>query len=425
MRIRNLVVAAVLATAAVPALAQSTGFTSYAAVGDSLTAGFSSGALVESHQRNSYPALIARQAGLAGFEQPWVTEPGIPAELALVQLVPTTVIAPKSSLLGAPRNLALARPYNNLAVPGATVIDAYTDSGVSRVPPASFILRGLGTQVQQASALRPGLITLWIGNNDVLGAVIRGTAVEGLTITPRATFRQYYAAVLEDLTRSGARIVAANLPDATTIPFATTIPPVVVNPATRQPVLVNGQTVPLLGPNGPLASNTLVTLGASSLLAQGIGIPKALGGTNTPLPNEVLLDANEVAVIRDVTAANNSAIRDLCAAKSIPVLDANAILRDFAAGNRSVGGIDLDSGFLTGGIFSYDGVHPGDLGYAVLTNEWIRLINTQVAAGSLPEVDLNPYLFRSTANAGPRGGFEFTREAWEQLLAAFPTVDGR
>lgn len=425
MRIRNLVVAAVLATAAVPALAQSTGFTSYAAVGDSLTAGFSSGALVESHQRNSYPALIARQAGLAGFEQPWVTEPGIPAELALVQLVPTTVIAPKSSLLGAPRNLALARPYNNLAVPGATVIDAYTDSGVSRVPPASFILRGLGTQVQQASALRPGLITLWIGNNDVLGAVIRGTAVEGLTITPRATFRQYYAAVLEDLTRSGARIVAANLPDATTIPFATTIPPVVVNPATRQPVLVNGQTVPLLGPNGPLASNTLVTLGASSLLAQGIGIPKALGGTNTPLPDEVLLDANEVAVIRDVTAANNNAIRDLCAAKSIPVLDANAILRDFAAGNRSVGGIDLDSGFLTGGIFSYDGVHPGDLGYAVLTNEWIRLINTQVAAGSLPEVDLNPYLFRSTANAGPRGAFEFTREAWEQLLAAFPTVDGR
>ncbi len=425
MRIRNLVVAAVLATAAVPALAQSTGFTSYAAVGDSLTAGFSSGALVESHQRNSYPALIARQAGLAGFEQPWVTEPGIPAELALVQLVPTTVIAPKSSLLGAPRNLALARPYNNLAVPGATVIDAYTDSGVSRVPPASFILRGLGTQVQQASALRPGLITLWIGNNDVLGAVIRGTAVEGLTITPRATFRQYYAAVVEDLTRSGARIVAANLPDATTIPFATTIPPVVVNPATRQPVLVNGQTVPLLGPNGPLASNTLVTLGASSLLAQGIGIPKALGGTNTPLPDEVLLDANEVAVIRDVTAANNNAIRDLCAAKSIPVLDANAILRDFAAGNRSVGGIDLDSGFLTGGIFSYDGVHPGDLGYAVLTNEWIRLINTQVAAGSLPEVDLNPYLFRSTANAGPRGAFEFTREAWEQLLAAFPTVDGR
>ena len=39
----------------------------------------------------------------------------------------------------------------------------------------------------------------------------------------------------------------------------------------------------------------------------------------------------------------------------------------------------------------YDGVHPGDLGYAVLTNEWIRLINTQVAAGSLPEVDLKAY----------------------------------
>ncbi len=425
MRIRNLIVAAVLAAASVPAVAQSVPFTSYVSVGDSLTAGYSSGSLVESHQKSSYPALIARQAGIAGFEQPWVTEPGIPAELALVQLVPTTVIAPKSSLLGAPRNLTLARPYNNLAVPGATVIDAYSDTGASRLPPASFILRGLGTQVQQAAALRPALITLWIGNNDVLGAALRGTAIEGVTLTPRATFRQYYAAVVEDLSRTGARIVAANLPDVTSIPFVTTIPPVVVNPTTRQPVLVGGQTVPLLGPNGPLASNTLVTLGASSLLAQGIGIPKDLGGTGNPLPGEVLLDANEVAVIRDVTAADNSAIRDICAAKSIPVLDANAILRDFAAGNRSVGGIDIDSDFLTGGIFSYDGVHPGDLGYAVLANEWIGLVNSSLGA-NLPLVDLNPFLFRSTASTrSPRGGFEFTREAWEQLLAAFPTVDGR
>ena len=423
MHIRNLTVAAVLA-AALSAEAQSS-ITAYASVGDSLTAGYSSGALVESHQRNSYPALIARQAGLAGFEQPWVTEPGIPAELALVQLVPTTIIAPKSPALGSPRNLALARPYNNIAVPGATVVDAYLDTGRAGLPPANFILRALGTQVQQASALRPSLITLWIGNNDVLGAAISGRAIEGVTITPRTTFRQYYTAVVEDLSRSGARIVAANLPDVTTIPFVTTIPPVVVNPTTRQPVLVNGQTVPLLGPNGPLASNTLVTLGASSLLAQGVGIPKELGGLGTPLPDQVLLDANEVAIIRDVTTADNNAIRDICAAKSIPVLDANAILADFAAGNRSVGGLDLDSSFLTGGIFSYDGVHPSDLGYAVLANEWIRLINSSLGI-SLAEVDLNPFLFRSSSSArGPRTGFEFTREAWEQLLAAFPPVDGR
>ncbi len=423
MHIRNLTVAAVLA-AALSAEAQVT-LTAYASVGDSLTAGFSSGALVESHQRNSYPALIARQAGLAGFEQPWVTEPGIPAELALVQLVPTTIIAPKSPLLGSPRNLALARPYNNIAVPGATVVDAYLDTGRAGLPPASFILRTLGTQVQQASALRPSLITLWIGNNDVLGAAVSGRAIEGVTLTPRTTFRQYYTAVVEDLSRSGARIVAANLPDVTTIPFVTTIPPVVVNPTTRQPVLVNGQTVPLIGPTGLLASNTLVTLGASSLLAQGIGIPKELGGTGAPLPDQVLLDANEVAIIRDVTAADNNAIRDICAAKNIPVLDANAILADFAAGNRSVGGLDLDSSFLTGGIFSYDGVHPGDLGYAVLANEWIKLINSSLGI-NLAEVDLNPFLFRSSASTrGPRTGFEFTREAWEQLLATFPPVDGR
>ena len=54
--------------------------------------------------------------------------------------------------------------------------------GSSRTPPASFILRGLGTQVQQAVALRPGLITVWIGNNDVLGAAVRGTAPDLVAI---------------------------------------------------------------------------------------------------------------------------------------------------------------------------------------------------------------------------------------------------
>ncbi len=83
------------------------------------------------------------------------------------------------------------------------------------------------------------------------------------------------------------------------LPFVTTIPPVLVNPATRQPVLINGQLVPLLGqgdaaypciPVPPdqgcgLPPGSRVTLPASQLLAQGIGIPVAAGGTGQPLPN--------------------------------------------------------------------------------------------------------------------------------------------
>src|SRR5947208_12914017 len=161
---------AVAPAAAVPAAAQ-TNLTTYDSVGDSLAAGFESTSLVVTHQNRSVPAFIARQAGVQGFQQPTISEPGIPPELTLVSLVPTPLIAPKSATPGAPTNLGLPRPYNNLAVPGATAADVLTrttDNGGLH----DVILRGLGTQLQQAQALRPTTILLWIGNNDVLGAEI-------------------------------------------------------------------------------------------------------------------------------------------------------------------------------------------------------------------------------------------------------------
>jgi lysophospholipase L1-like esterase len=425
--------AAFLGAAAVAADAQ-TNFTTYVSVGDSLAAGFESGSLVETHQNRSAPALIARQAGVQGFQQPLVSEPGIPPELTLVSLVPVPVIAPKAATAGAPRNLALARPYNNLAVPGATSVDALTrttDAGGLH----DLILRGLGTQVQQAVALRPTAITLWIGNNDVLGAALRGRAIDGVTLTPTATFRATYGQIVAALKTTSAFIVAANLPDVTTIPFVTTIRPYVVNPSTGAPVLVGGARVPLIGPSGSLPSTALVTLAASTLLGQGIGIPTALGGTGAPLPDEVVLDPSEIAIIQDHVAANNQAIREICGAANIPVLDVNGLLRELATTGRHVGGITLNGAFLSGGVFSYDGIHPNDVGYALMANEFIRVINAN--GGSLPPVDLGAVLGLTGASAGgvsasaqrPSSSegipFELSMDAYANLLEAFPRLDRR
>jgi lysophospholipase L1-like esterase len=425
--------AAFLGAAAVRADAQ-TNFTTYVSVGDSLAAGFESSSLVETHQNRSVPALIARQAGVQGFQQPLISEPGIPPEFTLVSLVPVPVIAPKAATAGAPKNLALARPYNNLAVPGATSIDALTrttDAGGLH----DLILRGLGTQVQQAVALRPTAITLWIGNNDVLGAALRGRAVDGVTLTPTATFRATYGQIVAALKTTGAFIVAANLPDVTTIPFVTTIRPYVVNPTTGAPVLIGGARVPLIGPSGSLPSTALVTLAASTLLGQGIGIPTALGGTGAPLPDEVVLDPSEIAIIQDHVAANNQAIREICGAANIPVLDVNGLLRELATTGRHVGGITLNSAFLSGGVFSYDGIHPNDVGYALMANEFIRVINA--SGGSLPPVDLGAVLGVTGAAAGGVSAsaqrpspsewvpFEFSMDAYANLLEAFPRLDRR
>jgi lysophospholipase L1-like esterase len=300
-----------------------------------------------------------------------------------------------------------------------------------------LVLRGLGTAVAQAVSRRAAFYTLWIGNNDVLTAVVQGRAVDGVTLTPVAAFRTAYAEIVTALRTTGGRLVVATIPDVTTIPYATTIPPVVVNPATGLPVLVSGSEVPLLGPTGPLPQGTLVTLAASSLLAQGVGIPTSLGGRGSPLPAEVILDQAEVAAIQDRVRAYNQAITEIAQANGATVLDLFAIYADFVAEGRNVGGINFTEDFLVGGLFGYDGIHPTELGYAILANHWLSALAT-AGAPNLPPVDLAPFIgladaagsagvgaqsLSSRSPAPAAGAFEFTAEAYQQLRRLYPEFE--
>ena len=128
-------------------------FTRYVALGDSYGAGVSSNAMVVSHQRNGYVAVLAQQAGAPDFQQPLVSQPGIGPELQLLSIRPLQIL-PKATTNGVPTNLSLPRPYNNLSIPGARVNDMLTLTGAQ--PPtntqtsfAQFILRGLGTAADQ------------------------------------------------------------------------------------------------------------------------------------------------------------------------------------------------------------------------------------------------------------------------------------
>jgi lysophospholipase L1-like esterase len=395
-------------------------FAALYAIGDSLAAGFSNGALVDAHQKNSVPALIAQQAGQS-IQLPLISEPGIPAELTLVSLSGPTglVILPKATSIGAPENLAFAGTYNDVAVPGSSAIDAFQTVADSN-PFTGIILRGFGSQLAQVANAHPSFVIVWVGNNDVLGAVVNGEAIEGVTLTPPGIFAQVYSQIITTLVGTGATVVAANLPDVTTIPYVTAIPPFVSNPATGLPVMVNGQPVGLIGPNGPLNSSDFVTLAAAPFLARGTGIPAALGGNGQPLPDNVILDPNKVATIQAHVQENNQAIAQICTGAKVPLVDINGILKQFATSGRDVGGIRLTAAFLSGGVFGYDGIHPTDLGYAIVANEWINVINAN--GGTLPPVSLAPYLGVGSASVGRDRTipFRFTSEDQARLEQLFP-----
>ncbi len=401
-------------------------FSRFYVIGDSLTAGYSHGSLVQTFQQYSYPALIAQQAGVDDFEQPLISEPGIPARLVLLHLVPSVVIGQKTGL-GTPINLTLPRPYNNLAVPGANVYDVLnTVSGGLH----DVILRGQGTQLQQFIVSNPTFAVVWIGNNDLLGSVIYGKVIEGVTVTPLSFFVDQLQGLINGIRlASDADVVFLTLPDPTVIPYTTTIPPYIVNPATGQPVLDDqGNPIPLLGPNGPLPPNSLVTLPASALLAEGYGIPKALGGNGLPLPDDVVLLPGEIDQIRSILKSFNNEIRSRAEDAGFKVFDSEALITQLSETGVLYGGIHLTFDYLTGGMFSYDGVHPSPLGYAVFVNYLIEFIN-QEFGNELPLIDLKPFI------TGEKGGVPvegtilpnsmpiFTQQAYESLKSVFPLLN--
>ncbi len=311
---RLLSAAALAAATALPAAAQ-VDLTRFVWVGDSEGAGFSAGCLTKRVQVDSPAAIIARANNVADFQQPIVNDPGLGGCLVLTSLAPSFGKEPST---GTPANLALPRPYNNLSIPGCAIGDMLrgTSSADTKGTCGTFmdlILRNsalhLGPMVDQANLLNPTFVVLENVGNDYLGAVLSGTIIDGVTITPVASFTADTNAVVAKLKSKQANGVVFGVADVTSIPFTTTLPPfltsggkLVLNPATGQPI-------PLLGPKGCGAAPGLPDPGGHARDAQRRGVPavrlrhpvhpgrhESLPYCNYPLP-AAAIDASHPGVL--------------------------------------------------------------------------------------------------------------------------------
>jgi hypothetical protein len=454
MRIRSLVLLLIALIAAPLFAARGTAdFTRFVVLGDSYAAGVESASLNVNHQQFSWPAVIARQAGAPDFQQPLVSFPGIGPELQLVDIIhfPPTIL-PASTTNGQPINLNLPRPYNNLAVPGANVADLTTLTGKQQVTGtatafAQFILRGLGTEVQQAIAQQPTFIAIWIGGNDALGAVESGTPA---ALTPLDTFKTGYNAMLDQLTAGApnAGMVVGTIADnVLAVPFLTAVQPVIINPQTRQPLLINGAQVPLIadlggGNIGALPAGSVVLLSAATKVASGFGIPPQLAqappfnqfpNAGKPLADSDVLTPTELATIKQRVDDFNTVITQAASARNIPVADIKGLFDRLAARDASgalvgmnVGPITLSSAFITGGAFSLDGIHMTDIGYTLFADEYIKAINdaygTRIPLAPVTNFEQNNILTVSGQVFIPGEAWEMSEEAEAQIRSFAPTI---
>jgi lysophospholipase L1-like esterase len=199
-------------------------FTTYIALGNSLTAGFADGGVYRESQIASYPEMMAKSmqetGGAQGFKTPLMPEGNGSGYLQLVGGAPAPV-APDPTAFA---SIASGGPYQNMGVPGARVKSlTQVGYGSSAGNPyfARFATAPLTTVVADAVTQNPTFFTLWIGNNDVLGYATSGGDQGGDAITPVTEFQADFDKIMTGMAGASGGAIA-NIPNILAAPYFTT-----------------------------------------------------------------------------------------------------------------------------------------------------------------------------------------------------------
>ncbi|KQT24322.1 G-D-S-L family lipolytic protein [Chryseobacterium sp. Leaf405] len=438
-------------------------FSKYISLGNSLTSGYRDAALYRSGQNESYPSMIAMQMKLAGggeFKQPLMpndtggftnlfnpTTGDFAGKYTLT--VVNGALSPGPTAPGAALdNVTSAGPYQNMGVPGAKVAHLLAPgygsqagllTGTANPYFVRFATSATTSVLGDALSQNPTFVSLWIGNNDVLGYATSGgdgsnpiTPVDGAV---GVGFTNTYTALVGLLFPAGTtrKGVIANIPNVTSVPYFTRVPAMPLTNLTDTQVaqlntayatynagLLNAKNLGAINDAeyqrrlikftaGAVANGAVIVdkdlTGAGALPkyrqttakdfillpASRVLTPQAGGGTSVPLEDKLVLTELEAAKVTTATAAFNTAIKSVATAKNLAFVDANAKMEELnSKSGITWDGVKYTATFVSGGAFSLDGVHLTGRGYAIIANEFIKSINDKYKS-TLPQVNPNNY----------------------------------
>src|SRR5882762_9186101 len=352
-------------------------FDRYVSMGNSITAGFQSGGINDSTQQQSYGVLLA-QGMRSPFFPPLLNKPGCPPPITnlFAQPAPTRVGGGTATTCALRKIPNPPPPFiSNTAVPGAEVMDILSNSDSASNPNTltQFILGGL-TQVQMMERAHPTFVSIWIGNNDVLGAATSSTnAGDSTKITSVANFQARYSAMLDTVDAAGPRgAILIGVANVTAVPYFSAgatywaikngLVPGSAFPAT---FTVSSNCAPIAtGIPGARGDSTLVPFpyGAALLGAAQLGAPRNLDCADTVAA--VVVPKELVKLLAAVTAYNTY-ISGQATARGWAYLDPNTTLdslRAIPAAVRPFPALlqpcNATLGLPFGTAFSCDGAHP-------------------------------------------------------------------
>jgi len=358
-------------------------FTSYVALGNSITAGFQSGGITDSTQRQSYAVLLGRTMNTR-FAVPFLQSPGCPPPISNAL---TGARLGGASSTGAScflRTQASATALiNNVAVPGVATADPTAVVGPNASALTTLFLGG-ETMVQKALDNRPTFATVWIGNNDILGPALSGFPSQA---TPVATFISNYAKMINQLVAGapGLKGVLIGVVQVANVPLlsqaAVYTQPAVIAAASQvagRPVFLDPTTCTGANLGALINFQYIVAIKSRPAAAPGAIFCQKVagGGANDPGDNGIL-DITEQATVSSTISSYNAYIKAKADSIGFAFYDPNPTFVTLKADPTAIPPFPNLAAptAMFGPYFSLDGVHPSATAHLKIANDLIGVIN--------------------------------------------------
>lgn len=352
----------------------------YIALGDSLTMGVQDGTVNSNTQPYSYAVFLAKQISKAygtGLTMPLLDVDGsrknpdnVPTILGISGEDSASLSGTKASATEAPA--ADASLHERALFP---IADAkHHNAETSQLDAALY----LAESWKDADSSIPKIITLWIGNNDVLGAVLQEGSENYTAANINAEMRsaEEFRANLEPaftaLAGTGAKVFVGNIPEIPQVGY-------LISPSTIQ--AWTGKTIP----TAKVPAGAKISLPAALYLYDDFLKERDwTQAVNERLTDASVMTTEEAQLIRDRVQALNAVLAELSEANGFTLVDFYTQLKS----PFNVGSQTYTNEWGKGGFFSLDGIHFSHTGHAITANLWIKAIN-QTLGSSIEEIPVN------------------------------------
>jgi hypothetical protein len=323
----------------------------FVGMGDSLGEGDQSYNASTVSQPNGYLNLVATQMGVP-FQQP---------------LINSGAFGIVGSLTGRSRVNPDVYPAD-LAVSGATT--AAANLQISKTPATREIDLVLApylglSQLQVVQKIKPQTVFVWLGNDDLIGYILNFSHLNDPTVTSLSDFTTAYQKLITGLKSTGAKVVVANIPDLTEVGF----------------LFDDAQLTAFTGTEWNMPAGYYTTFPTMALLKLGVFNASYLQNPAYVLP------PSQIQFIKSQIQLYNQQISSIAGTAGYPVVDARSVLDSVYNTPVQIGNVTVSANY-NGGVFSLDGVHPSDIGYAIFANFFIKAANKAYSM-NIPEIPLS------------------------------------